>query len=106
MLLSWLAQAASDPTGGIWLQYGAIGAVASLSTWAVYFLYRRQERQHELEREQWKSMYEGEKERADRMEKNLIALYDRLGGEFANKLVESTSAMREFAEIMNRRGDR
>lgn len=107
MLLAWLAQQGADPFGGnILLQYGAIGVLATAGLFATIYLYRRSERQHELEREQWRSMYQGEKDRADRMETTLLALHDRIGGELANKLTEATSSMKEWAETMKRRGDR
>jgi hypothetical protein len=108
-LINWLAQQISDPTGGsdVLLQYGAIGVFALAGIWATIYLYRRSERQHELERELLRSMYLAEKERGDRFEEALLALHTRVGGEVVNKLVEATNSMREWADVMRyNRGDR
>lgn len=104
-MLHWLSQQAVDPSGGVLLQYGAMGVLTSLGIGAAIYLYKRSERQHELEREQWRSMWQSEKDRADLMQTSLLTLHERIGGEFANKLLESTNSMNKWAEVMKNRGD-
>lgn len=77
-----------------------------MGIWATYILFKRQERLHENERDQWRSMYQGEKERSDRMEESLLSLHNRIGGELAGKLVEATGSMRDVAELLKKRSDR
>lgn len=109
---NWLAQQTSDPTGGILLQYGAIGVIALIGLWATYFLYKRQERQAEKETERWEKEKEDlradikfERDRGDRLEAELLSLHGRISGEFAGKLERATGAMVTITEaVRNNRG--
>lgn len=103
---NWLAQTTPDPTGGVLLQYGAIGAILMLAIWAVYYLYRRQERQHDQERELWRAMLLEERQRGDRLQEQLLGLHGEISNKFAGALVESTASIREWSETMKNRGDR
>lgn len=105
-MFRWIAQNPPAGTGDIFLQYGAIGAILLVSIWAIYYLYRRQERQHDTEREQWRLMFQEERQRGDRLENRLLGLHEEIGDKFAGALAESTASMREWSDTMKNRGDR
>lgn len=107
-MLYWLAevQQTSDPTDGGLIQYGAVGLLATLGIGAAVYLYRRAERQHELQREEWQARLKSSEEREQASRDALLNLYDRMSGEFASKLTEATGSMQTFVEVMRDRGDR
>lgn len=97
MLRSLLAQTQVDPILNSLPQYGAIGILALVGLMGVWIMWKRIDR-----------MYEQERQRADRLEAELISLNKLISGELSGHLVRATEAMREVTDMVRHRdrGDR
>ncbi|MFI5542080.1 hypothetical protein ACIA5H_37565 [Nocardia sp. NPDC051900] len=84
-----------EPVSGTLVQYGAVGVFALVELAVVWVLWRRLERINDAERQ-----------RADRLEKQLLDFYELVGSKLSGELVRATEVMREVAESYRQRGDR
>lgn len=73
-------------------QYGAIGILALVGLVGVWIMWKRIDR-----------MYEAERQRADRLEAELISLNKLISGELSGHLVRATEAMREVTTVVRNR---
>lgn len=92
-----LAQAQVEPILNTLPQYGAIGILALVGLMGVWIMWKRIDR-----------IYEAERQRADRLEAELISLNKLISGELSGHLVRATEAMREVTDMVRHRdrGDR
>jgi hypothetical protein len=98
--LPLLAQQAGPVTDGL-LQYGAVGILAVVGLVAVWILWKRIDKIYD-------EIYDSERERADRLEKELRELNKLITGEFSGLLVRCAEVLREVTEMLRHRdrGDR
>jgi len=82
------AAAAAD-TAGVFVQYGALGAVALLALGAVRVLFQRETRAHDLERS-----------RADRLEEEVRKLNATIQDRYITTISEATRTMAELLDHM------
>lgn len=92
-----LAQQQVEPILNTLPQYGAIGILALVGLMGVWIMWKRIDR-----------IYEAERQRADRLEAELISLNKLISGELSGHLVRATEAMREVTDMVRHRdrGDR
>lgn len=91
--LDLLAQAATaDTPMAVFLQYGALGAVALLALGAVRVLFQREVQAHDLERQ-----------RADRLEEELRRLNSTVQERYVSTLADATRAMSELLDHLKGR---
>lgn len=83
------------PGGDTLLQYGAIGFFALALVIAVGVMWRR-----------LIAIADAERQRADRLESELIAVNNRIAGQFSDNLVRATEAIREVSMQRHRDRDR
>jgi hypothetical protein len=80
-----LAQADASP---VFLQYGAIGAVALLASWWAWTMYKRETANSDRERE-----------RADRLETELRQLHESIHERYIPTLTNLTSELQRFLRV-------
>lgn len=94
-MLAFLLAQQVDPITSTLPQYGAIGILALVGLIAVWMLWKRIDR-----------IYDAERERADRLEAELLKLNALISSELSGHLVRATEAMREVTDMVRHRGDR
>lgn len=87
ILAEWLAQAATGDVTGVFVQYGALGAIALLAMIAVRVLFQREVKALDLERQ-----------RADRLEEELRKLNATVQDRYMVTLTEATRVMSEIVD--------
>ncbi len=80
---------ASDPASGALLQYGAVGVLALLALLAVRILFARLE-----------TVLEQERQRADRLELELLKLHESIRNEYISTITASTHAASEASRAV------
>lgn len=92
MLVWLLAQQQIDPVSTTLVQYGAVGVLALVSLGAAAVLWRR-----------ITQIADKERERADRLEAELLAQSKLISNELSGHLVRATEAMREVTDMLRHR---
>lgn len=95
MLLFLLSQQQVDPITSTLPQYGAIGILALVGLTAAAVLWKR-----------ISQIGDAERQRADRLEAELLKLNALISSELSGHLVRATEAMREVTDMVRHRGDR
>lgn len=115
-MLIWLLAAEAQDTGvpgsEVWLQYGALGAIAVVCAYAVVKLFNNTIATHKAEIERIEAAhkdaiqradaaYDTERTRGDRLEIELRELNKLINEKLAGELVRATDAIREAFETMH-----
>lgn len=85
-----LAQTPAD-TSSVFIQYGALGAIALMALFAVRILFQREVKALDLERQ-----------RADRLEEELRQLNKTVQERYVTTLTEATHTMSELLETVRK----